>query len=143
MIEACGVLLGSIDKQGNWLIEQTQPLRNIFDSSVYFEFDPEELLSIELSYPGQIVGVYHSHPGGFAAASKTDRDNMQRVNQEEHIPWAWLIICGPFDETFVQRAQGRIPEEAILAYHHFADRGLCRLNIVTHETAEQKPQTHE
>src|SRR5436190_8632319 len=110
-IEACGVLLGNIDASGNWYIERTLPLRNVFSSPVYFEFAPEELLEIELAYPGQIVGVYHSHPTGFASASKTDRDNMKRVNKEQQIPWLWLIVRGPFDATFTSRADMTIPEQ--------------------------------
>jgi proteasome lid subunit RPN8/RPN11 len=142
-IEACGVLLGNIDEEGNWQIEQAYPLRNIFESPVYFEFDPEELLNVELTYPEQIVGVYHSHPGGFAAASSTDRGNMQRVNQEEQIPWVWLIVCGPFDDAFMQRAQGRIPKDAVLAYHHYTNEGLRRITILTAESREKTSQKQE
>jgi proteasome lid subunit RPN8/RPN11 len=100
---------------------------------VYFEFAPEDLLEVELAYPGQTVGVYHSHPGGFAAASTTDRENMQRVNQEQHIPWAWLIIYGPFDKAFAQ--QESIPLTSILAYHHYAAEGLCQITVQS-ENAE-------
>ncbi|TMC86639.1 MAG: hypothetical protein E6J10_06715, partial [Chloroflexi bacterium] len=89
-IEACGILLGHIDSCGNWNIEQAYPLRNIFNSAVYFEFAPEDLLAVELDHPGQIVGVYHSHPTGFAVASSTDHENMRRVNVEQQIPWVWL-----------------------------------------------------
>src|SRR5258708_36534829 len=78
-IEACGVLLGTIDAEENWHVATVHPLRNTANSSVYFEFAPEELLEIDLAYPGQVVGVYHSHPTGFASASSTDRGNMQRV----------------------------------------------------------------
>jgi len=129
-IEACGVLLGTIDSDGNWYIRQAQPLPNIFASAVYFEFAPEDLLEVELAYPGQIVGVYHSHPGGFASASSTDRENMQRVNQEQHIPWVWLIIYGPFDEAFARQSQEFISPESILAYHHYETEGLCRITVV-------------
>ncbi|SRR6266567_3591018 len=129
-IEACGVLLGSIDADGNWHVQQAKPLPNTFSSSVYFEFAPEDLLEVELAYPGQIVGVYHSHPGGFAAASATDRENMRRVNQEQHIPWVWLIIYGPFDEAFVQQSQEFIPLASILAYHHYETEGLCQITVV-------------
>ena len=128
-IEACGVLLGTIDAEGNWHIRQVQPLRNTSHSSVYFEFAPEDLLEVELTYPGQIVGVYHSHPGGFAAASTTDRENMQRVNQEQHIPWIWLIIYGPFDQAFIQRSNEHIPLTSILAYHHYEQEGLCKITV--------------
>lgn len=128
-IEACGVLLGTIDADGNWHIQQVQPLRNTAHSPVYFEFAPEELLEVELKYPGQIVGVYHSHPGGFAAASTTDRENMQRVNQEQQIPWVWLIIYGPFDDAFLQRSNEHIPLPSVLAYHHYEQSGLHRIDV--------------
>src|SRR5215467_9809324 len=84
-IEACGLLLGTMDDAGNWRIDNAHPMRNIFDSPVYFEFAPEELLSADLAYSGRIIGVYHSHPTGLAVASRTDQQNMKRVNVEEHI----------------------------------------------------------
>src|SRR5438270_202559 len=96
-IEACGLLLGRIDEEGNWHVEEAHPLRNIFDSPVYFEFAPEDLLEVDMAYPGEVIGVYHSHPTGLAIASSTDRQNMKRVNVEQQIPWVWLIISGPFD----------------------------------------------
>jgi proteasome lid subunit RPN8/RPN11 len=129
-IEACGVLLGTIDADGNWHIQQAHPLPNASGSSVYFEFAPEDLLEVELAYPGQIVGVYHSHPGGFAAASTTDRENMQRVNQEQHIPWVWLIIYGPFGEKFAQQSPEFVLFDSILAYHHYETEGLCQISVV-------------
>jgi proteasome lid subunit RPN8/RPN11 len=125
-IEACGVLLGRRDAADNWYVEQAIALPNIFDSPVYFEFAPEDLLAVELNYPGQTVGVYHSHPTGFDRASETDRQNMQRINQGQHIPWIWLIICGPFDDAFTKA----IPQDAILAYHHYAETGLQRVPLV-------------
>lgn len=132
-IEACGVLIGSIDEQGNWHIEQAHPLRNVFDSPVYFEFAPEELLAADLTYLGQIIGVYHSHPTGFAGASSTDRQNMQRVNVEEEIPWVWLIIRGPFHDTPSPLHEGRIACSTILAYHHYAQEGLQRIAVEVKE----------
>ncbi len=128
-IEACGVLLGTIDEQGNWHVEQAYPLRNIFSSPVYFEFDPEELLMVELTYPEQIIGVYHSHPTGFPRASSTDRDNMQRVNQEQQIPWIWLIVSGPFTQESTQQADGLIPATSMIAYHHYVQEGLRKVPI--------------
>jgi hypothetical protein len=118
-------------------------LRNIFHSPVYFEFAPEDLLEIELTYPGQVVGVYHSHPTGFAKASNTDRQNMQRVNQEQHIPWVWLIISGPFDEQFTQRAHGLIPQDAIIAYHHYEQEGLQQIVITAKTPGEHMPHKEE
>ena len=126
-IEACGVLLGTLDEEGNWHVEQVQPLRNIFASSVYFEFDPEELLGIELAHPGRIVGAYHSHPTGFPRASSTDRENMRRVNQEQEIPWVWLIVSGPFKQE--QPVHERVSSAAMIAYHHYRQNGLHTVAI--------------
>ena len=125
-IEACGLLLGQIDGQGNWHIERAHPLRNIRNSPVYFEFAPEDLLAAELDYPNEIVGVYHSHPTGLAVASSTDRDNMKRVNLEEQIPWVWLIISGPFHDEFklYQESHSRV-----VAYHHYDALGLCQVTV--------------
>jgi proteasome lid subunit RPN8/RPN11 len=128
-VEACGVLIGSIDDQGNWHIEQAHPLRNIFDSPVYFEFAPEDLVTADLTYPDQIVGVYHSHPTGFAAASNTDRRNMQHVNVEQEIPWVWLIVRGPFHDTSSVLDEGRTRCSSILAYHHYVGEGLQRIPV--------------
>jgi [CysO sulfur-carrier protein]-S-L-cysteine hydrolase len=133
-IEACGLLIGGIDDSGNWHVEETYPLRNIFDSPTYFEFAPEDLLEADLAYPGRVIGAYHSHPTGLAVASHTDRQNMKRVNVEELIPWVWLIVSGPFDHapTFLQQVQRHIqraPNSSIIAYHHFEDEGLRRITI--------------
>ncbi len=123
-IEACGILLGHIDSCGNWNIEQAYPLRNIFNSAVYFEFAPEDLLAVELDHPGQLVGVYHSHPTGFAVASSTDHENMRRVNVEQQIPWVWLIISGPFDETFEPGQKS-----SMIAYHYYEELELQEIGI--------------
>ena len=134
-IEACGVLIGSIDEAGNWLVEEAHPLRNPFDSPVYFEFDPEDLLNVDLLYPGRVIGAYHSHPTGFAQPSSTDRKNMKRVNVDQRIPWVWLIISGPFDRapTLLQQEehfyQGILPASSIIAYHHYADVGLRQIDL--------------
>lgn len=123
-IEACGVLLGSIDDEGNWIVEEARPLRNTAESPVYFEFAPEELLTAELTHPAQsIVGVYHSHPTGYPMASDTDRNNMERVNLQQHIPWAWLIVCGPFAGTYTT---DNLPP--MIAYHHY-ETGLQEITI--------------
>ena len=143
-IEACGLLLGVIDHAGNWHIEDIHPMRNIIDSPVYFEFAPEELLSADLAYPGRVIGVYHSHPTGLAVASRTDHQNMKRVNTEEHIPWVWLIISGPFDHSpsllqQVQRRLQRIPDTSIVAYHYYEGEGLQRIAIHFEEQTDTTP----
>lgn len=141
-IEACGVLLGKRDEDGNWSIEQAYPLRNIFDSPVYFEFAPEDLLAVDIEHPGEVVGVYHSHPTGLAVASSTDRQNMKRVNVEQQIPWVWLIISGPFDRnpTLLQQVQRHLrllPDSSFVAYHHYQDEGLRRIPIHFEEVTEK------
>lgn len=133
-IEACGVLIGTIHEMGNWRVEAVHPLRNPFDSPVYFEFDPGDLLRVDLLYPGQVIGAYHSHPTGFARASSTDRKNMQRVNVEQRIPWVWLIISGPFEHapSFLQEEQDSLsvlPLSSFIAYHHYADKGLQQISL--------------
>ncbi len=145
-IEACGLLLGTIDQAGNWYVEDIHPMRNIFDSPVYFEFAPEELLSADLAYPGRIIGAYHSHPTGLAVASHTDRQNMKRINTEEQIPWVWLIISGPFDHSpsllqQVQRRLQRIPDTSIVAYHYYEGEGLQRIAIHFEEQTDKTPDT--
>jgi proteasome lid subunit RPN8/RPN11 len=126
-IEACGVLIGS-QSDSHWNVEHAHPLRNIAHSAVYFEFAPEDLLAVELTYPGQIVGVYHSHPTGYARASSTDEENMRRVNQEQAIPWIWLIICGPFDASEASTQQQGL-EQRLIAYHHYQEDGLQRVTV--------------
>lgn len=133
-IEACGVLIGTIDEAGNWHVEAAHPLRNPFDSPVYFEFAPEDLLQVDLLYPGRIIGAYHSHPGGLARASSTDRKNMKRVNVEQRIPWVWLIISGPFERasSFIQEEHDLlsvVPRSSFVAYHHYDERGLQSIEI--------------
>lgn len=127
-IEACGLLTGTIDEQGNWQVEAAHPLHNIHQSPVYFEFAPEDLLTFELEHPGEIIGVYHSHPTGFPTASATDRQNMRRVNAEQHIPWAWLIICGPFSEKHLSHAN-QLADYSIMAYHYYDAEGLQQLRV--------------
>jgi proteasome lid subunit RPN8/RPN11 len=131
-IEACGVLIGSIDDEGNWHVEGIHPLPNIADSPSYFEFAPEDLLAADLAYPGQIIGVYHSHPTGFAKPSQTDRQNMKRVNVDQQIPWAWLIVCGPFGTMPPGNDQAEPAwqaEATILAFHHYAGEGLSSIPL--------------
>lgn len=137
-IEACGVLLGTIDEQGNWHVEQAYPLRNIFASPVYFEFAPEDLLTVEMEHPDRIIGVYHSHPTGFARASSTDRENMKRVNKEQGIPWVWCIIRGPFSDGEAQEHEGRITPPLIVAYHHYEHGELQKIPVVIEEIQSNK-----
>jgi proteasome lid subunit RPN8/RPN11 len=145
-IEACGLLIGTIDQAGNWHVEEVHPLRNIFDSPVYFEFAPEDLLAADLAYPGRVIGAYHSHPTGLSAASRTDHQNMKRINAEEQIPWVWLIVSGSFDHSpslllQVQRHLQRIPNISIVAYHYYEGEGLRRIAIHFEEQTDKTPDS--
>ena len=147
-IEACGLLTGCIDEGENWHIELAHPLRNIFDSPVYFEFSPEDVLAIELDHPGQIIGAYHSHPTGLSIASSTDRQNMKRVNLEQQIPWVWVIISGPFNESFASFRQERPRTRngkgpLIIAYHHYKLLGLQQVSIQFAHPPAASPGTLE
>lgn len=147
-IEACGALLGSTDHEGNWHVEEAAPLRNIYASPVYFEFDPAELLTIDLEQPGRMVGVYHSHPAGPAMASSTDRKNMRRVNFEQHIPWVWLIVSGPFSSSLMEGTGGAADSEkeenisvrGVIAYHHYQDTGLQQIAIQRSQDEDDRPR---
>jgi proteasome lid subunit RPN8/RPN11 len=140
-IEACGALLGRIDEVGNWHVEEARPLRNTYTSSVYFEFDPAELLTIDLEQPGRMIGVYHSHPAGPAMASLTDQRNMQRVNVAQDIPWVWLIVSGPFTNEAPDRTEeeGTILARGVIAYHHYHETGLQQIHIQRSEGEDSRP----
>jgi len=140
-IEACGALLGSYDQERRWRVEETVPLRNSYASPVYFEFDPVELLTIDLEQPGRMIGVYHSHPAGPAVASSTDRQNMQRVNVEQQIPWVWLIVSGPFSNQAENNAT-TISASGVIAYHHFPTEGLQQVTIHYDEKDDLKQSRH-
>jgi proteasome lid subunit RPN8/RPN11 len=146
-IEACGALLGSRDTMENWLVEEAIPLHNIYASPVYFEFDPAELLTIDLEQPGRMIGVYHSHPAGPTMASSTDRQNMQRVNVEQLIPWVWLIVSGPFTslpaitsvDNDAQADEAIITASGVIAYHHYHASGLRQIAIQRNGSADNRP----
>jgi proteasome lid subunit RPN8/RPN11 len=137
-IEACGALLGGIDQEGNWRVEEAVPLRNTYASPVYFEFDPADLLALDLEQPGRMIGVYHSHPAGPALASSTDRQNMRRVNVEQQIPWVWLIVSGPFTSEKMQ-GEVNITASGVIAYHHYQNTGLQQIAIQHHENEDSRP----
>lgn len=142
-IEACGALLGMIDGEGNWHVEDARPLHNTAVSPVYFEFAPEELLMIELEQPGRMIGVYHSHPVGPTKASATDQHNMRRVNSEQHIPWIWLIVSGPFTRQPAASERATIAVSGVIAYHHYQNMGLQQIAIQYNEKAVGEPVSGE
>lgn len=124
-IEACGLLIGEITEAGDWMAHEALPLRNTRNSAVRFEFDSEELLTYDLIYGEQIIGVYHSHPGGAPYPSGIDKGNMESLQAS---PWVWLIA------SFHGRAQ-RGNDSAddslqIAAYRHDPHNGLQTIAIL-------------
>ena len=69
--ECCGLLLGCE------AIEEARPAANIHpDPRHHFEIDPQALIDAHRAARAggpQVIGYYHSHPGGPAAPSATDR----------------------------------------------------------------------
>jgi proteasome lid subunit RPN8/RPN11 len=69
--ECCGLLLG-VDR-----IAEARPARNVAaDRQLRFEIDPQALIDAHRAarHGAQpVIGYYHSHPGGAAVPSATDR----------------------------------------------------------------------
>lgn len=137
-IEACGLLIGEITPADDWLVETAVPLRNIRNSAVRCEFDPQEMAECYVVYGDRVIGVYHSHPGGPPSPSKTDTDNMK--HHQDSI-WAWLIAS-------FYRQRGAAPEAytddglSIAAYRHDPQSGLQTIPIFITPTSQQSnPQS--
>jgi proteasome lid subunit RPN8/RPN11 len=67
--EGCGLLIGHESA------DRFTPMRNISASPAHYEMDPAELIGVlrHLRRTGErLVAIYHSHPHGPAAPSKTD-----------------------------------------------------------------------
>lgn len=83
-LEACGLLAGKNDQ-----VEQVLRVRNQAQSAVRFVMDPHEQLRafdwIE-SNGLELVGIFHSHPAGPAAASATDI--AEAAYEVVHLIWS-------------------------------------------------------
>jgi len=70
--ESCGILLGE-----NRRLDRVEPTRNVHPTPrTHFEIDPQALVEAHRAARSggpQVLGYYHSHPGGSAAPSETDR----------------------------------------------------------------------
>jgi len=69
-LEACGVLAG---KEG--VVERVYPAINMEKSLVRYTMDPQQQFRIfmEIEERGwELLGIYHSHPGGAAYPSERD-----------------------------------------------------------------------
>lgn len=85
--EACGLLLGHPGQ-----ITDARPTRNTAATpATRFEIDPTQLLATHREARGlglQVVGHYHSHPGGQPQPSKRDAARAVQNGQ------LWLIAAG-------------------------------------------------
>jgi len=92
-IEACGVLLGTIEDDLK-RVAMVFPTRNILESEDTYQINPQDQLDIfmkadELSL--EVLGYYHSHPYWPAQPSSTDRET---ANQ----PYSSYIIYSNADK---------------------------------------------
>lgn len=85
--EACGLLFASADR-----IEVVRATRNVADEPERrFEIDPAALFAAiraERAGGPRLAGYYHSHPGGRAEPSDTDRASAAGDGR------LWLIVAG-------------------------------------------------
>ena len=85
--EVCGLLFGSAAQ-----VDGVMAAENVAeDPARHFEIDPAALFAAiraERAGGPAIAGYYHSHPGGVAAPSETDRANAAADGK------LWLIIAG-------------------------------------------------
>lgn len=102
-MEACGLLFGSEDR-----IEAAEPATNVAeDPARHFEIDPAALFAAiraERAGGPRLLGYYHSHPGGIAAPSATDRAMAAPDGK------LWLIVAGEEVTAWRAGAAGLVPE---------------------------------
>ncbi len=103
--ECCGVLLGT-----RGAVSEVRPVRNVAPRG-RFEMDPDELLAVlaEADDAGlDVVGSFHSHPGGRAEPSDVDVaaavPGWLMVVIGRRRVRAWAIVAGePAEVPFVER----------------------------------------
>jgi proteasome lid subunit RPN8/RPN11 len=86
-LECCGLLLG----QGN-RIDRAMPCANVHPQPErHFEIDPAALIAAHRAARAggpEVLGYYHSHPGGSAEPSATDRAMASGDGR------VWAIVAG-------------------------------------------------
>lgn len=106
--EACGILLGE-----GMSISEVRPAPNVHpEPGMHFEIDPQALIDAHRAARQggpQVIGYYHSHPGGPAEPSATDR------KQAAHDGRIWGIV-GAGEVTFWRDGpEGFVPLSYIVA----------------------------
>src|ERR1700744_1698415 len=89
--ECCGLIEGARDG-GTLFALALHPARNIAVRQDRFEIHPEDhfaALKAARANGRAIIGCYHSHPGGEARPSETDRAGTEEYN------FLWLIVSLP------------------------------------------------
>jgi proteasome lid subunit RPN8/RPN11 len=87
--ECCGLVEGSAEK-GGFRATRLHPARNLADAPDRFEIDPVDHIAAVKSARlrgANIIGCYHSHPGGEATPSNQD---LARAGEENFL---WLIAA--------------------------------------------------
>ncbi len=72
--EACGLLAG-LTQKGTFQVRKVIPITNELRSPVQYRMDPQEQIDAfnQIEAQGlELVGIYHSHPGGPPGPSPTD-----------------------------------------------------------------------
>lgn len=79
--EGCGVLLGRIAADGDWIVQSVEPVANVAPDGGRdrYELDPRVYSNIEkrLHAAGgiqSVLGFFHSHPDGLPTPSSVDLD---------------------------------------------------------------------
>ncbi|SCM78649.1 Mov34/mpn/pad-1 family protein [uncultured Sporomusa sp.] len=75
-VEACGLLGGTIDENGNSVVKGIYPLTNMDNSPEHFSMDPKEQFAAVKNMRKQgwsMLGNYHSHPASPARPSAEDK----------------------------------------------------------------------
>lgn len=100
--ECCGLLVGHDGVDGATEVSRVVPSPNLAAVPARrFEIDPKLWFDLGRALDGgpeRIVGLYHSHPGGAAAPSPTDRDSAWEPAQ------VWLITAVAESQALETRA---------------------------------------
>jgi proteasome lid subunit RPN8/RPN11 len=106
--EVCGLLLGHRQADGG-VVTALVPAANVAaDPARSFEIDPATLLATHRQARGagaQVIGHWHSHPGGRLAPSR--RDAARATNNGQF----WIIIANAAIGAWVARARAGGPAQ--------------------------------
>jgi proteasome lid subunit RPN8/RPN11 len=95
--ECCGLIEGLRDG-GRFRVTALHSARNLAMEADRFDIDPRDHLAaakMARARGRQIIGCYHSHPGGAARPSQRDAAGAEEEN------FLWLIVAGRELAAFV------------------------------------------